>query len=125
MPANLLFEHSIDRRPDRLLRQSAEALDRVDHAQVEVLSQSRVDHGDRPLHEGAIDRLVASAEERGHFFERALRRGQTDSHLQLHAVRRGVERYRDAGATNPILTAVWGTDFERTLRAAAPVAVLS
>jgi alkanesulfonate monooxygenase SsuD/methylene tetrahydromethanopterin reductase-like flavin-dependent oxidoreductase (luciferase family) len=41
------------------------------------------------------------------------------------AVRRGVERYREAGATNPILTAVWGTDFERTLRAAAPVGVLS
>ena len=40
------------------------------------------------------------------------------------AVRRGVERYRAAGATNPILTAVWGTDFELTLRAAAPVAVL-
>jgi alkanesulfonate monooxygenase SsuD/methylene tetrahydromethanopterin reductase-like flavin-dependent oxidoreductase (luciferase family) len=40
------------------------------------------------------------------------------------AVRRGVERYREAGATNPILTAVWGTDFEQTLRAAAPVAVL-
>jgi hypothetical protein len=39
------------------------------------------------------------------------------------AVRRGVERYRDAGATNPILTAVLGTDFERTLRAAAPVGV--
>jgi alkanesulfonate monooxygenase SsuD/methylene tetrahydromethanopterin reductase-like flavin-dependent oxidoreductase (luciferase family) len=41
------------------------------------------------------------------------------------AVRRGVARYRDAGATNPILTAVWGTDFEQTLRAAAPVGVLS
>jgi alkanesulfonate monooxygenase SsuD/methylene tetrahydromethanopterin reductase-like flavin-dependent oxidoreductase (luciferase family) len=41
------------------------------------------------------------------------------------AVRRGVARYRDAGATNPILTAVWGTDFEHTLRAAAPVGVLS
>ena len=40
------------------------------------------------------------------------------------AVRRGVERYRAAGATNPLLTAVWGTDFETTLRAAAPVAVL-
>jgi alkanesulfonate monooxygenase SsuD/methylene tetrahydromethanopterin reductase-like flavin-dependent oxidoreductase (luciferase family) len=38
-------------------------------------------------------------------------------------VRRGVERYRQAGATTPILTAVWGTDFERTLRAAAPVGV--
>jgi alkanesulfonate monooxygenase SsuD/methylene tetrahydromethanopterin reductase-like flavin-dependent oxidoreductase (luciferase family) len=41
------------------------------------------------------------------------------------ALRRGVERYREAGATNPILTAVWGTDFEHTLRAAAPVAVLN
>jgi alkanesulfonate monooxygenase SsuD/methylene tetrahydromethanopterin reductase-like flavin-dependent oxidoreductase (luciferase family) len=39
-------------------------------------------------------------------------------------VRRGVERYRAAGATNPVLTVVWGTDFEATLRAAAPVAVL-
>jgi alkanesulfonate monooxygenase SsuD/methylene tetrahydromethanopterin reductase-like flavin-dependent oxidoreductase (luciferase family) len=39
-------------------------------------------------------------------------------------VRRTVQRYRAAGATNPVLTAVWGTDFESTLRAAAPVAVL-
>jgi alkanesulfonate monooxygenase SsuD/methylene tetrahydromethanopterin reductase-like flavin-dependent oxidoreductase (luciferase family) len=39
-------------------------------------------------------------------------------------VRRGVERYRAAGATNPVLTAVWGADFESTLRAAAPVAVV-
>ena len=39
-------------------------------------------------------------------------------------VRRGIDRYREAGATNPILTAVWGTDFEQTLRAAAPVGVL-
>ena len=38
-------------------------------------------------------------------------------------VRRGVERYRAAGATNPVLTAVWGTDFESTLRVAAPVAM--
>jgi hypothetical protein len=38
------------------------------------------------------------------------------------AIRRGVERYRDAGATNPVLTAILGTDFEPTLRAAAPVA---
>ena len=33
------------------------------------------------------------------------------------------ERYRAAGATNPVLTAIWGTEFEPTLRAAAPVAV--
>jgi alkanesulfonate monooxygenase SsuD/methylene tetrahydromethanopterin reductase-like flavin-dependent oxidoreductase (luciferase family) len=37
------------------------------------------------------------------------------------AVREGVQRYRDAGATNPILTAIAGTDFDATLRAAAPV----
>ena len=36
------------------------------------------------------------------------------------AVRDRVERYRQAGATNPILTAVWGSDFEQTMRAAAP-----
>jgi alkanesulfonate monooxygenase SsuD/methylene tetrahydromethanopterin reductase-like flavin-dependent oxidoreductase (luciferase family) len=34
-------------------------------------------------------------------------------------VRRGIERYRDAGATNPVLTAIHGTEFEPTLRAAA------
>jgi alkanesulfonate monooxygenase SsuD/methylene tetrahydromethanopterin reductase-like flavin-dependent oxidoreductase (luciferase family) len=39
-------------------------------------------------------------------------------------VRHSVRRYRAAGATNPVLTAIWGTDFESTLRAAAPVAVL-
>jgi alkanesulfonate monooxygenase SsuD/methylene tetrahydromethanopterin reductase-like flavin-dependent oxidoreductase (luciferase family) len=39
------------------------------------------------------------------------------------AVRRSVQRYRAAGATNPVLTAVWGTDFESTLQAAAPMAV--
>ena len=37
------------------------------------------------------------------------------------AVRRGVQRYRDAGATHPILTPVLGTDYEAALRAAAPV----
>jgi alkanesulfonate monooxygenase SsuD/methylene tetrahydromethanopterin reductase-like flavin-dependent oxidoreductase (luciferase family) len=36
------------------------------------------------------------------------------------AVRRGVERYREAGATNPIVTPIFGTDYEATLRAAAP-----
>ena len=35
------------------------------------------------------------------------------------AVRDGVQRYRDAGVTNPVLTAILGTDFEPTLRAAA------
>jgi alkanesulfonate monooxygenase SsuD/methylene tetrahydromethanopterin reductase-like flavin-dependent oxidoreductase (luciferase family) len=40
------------------------------------------------------------------------------------AIRRGVERYRDAGATNPVLTPVLGTDFEPALRAAAPIGVL-
>jgi alkanesulfonate monooxygenase SsuD/methylene tetrahydromethanopterin reductase-like flavin-dependent oxidoreductase (luciferase family) len=40
------------------------------------------------------------------------------------AVRDGVQRYRDAGVTNPVLTAILGTDFEPTLRAAvAAVAV--
>jgi alkanesulfonate monooxygenase SsuD/methylene tetrahydromethanopterin reductase-like flavin-dependent oxidoreductase (luciferase family) len=36
------------------------------------------------------------------------------------AVRRGVERYREAGATNPIVTPIFGTAYEATLRAAAP-----
>jgi alkanesulfonate monooxygenase SsuD/methylene tetrahydromethanopterin reductase-like flavin-dependent oxidoreductase (luciferase family) len=35
------------------------------------------------------------------------------------ALRRGVARYREAGATNPILTAIWDSDFEATLRAGA------
>jgi alkanesulfonate monooxygenase SsuD/methylene tetrahydromethanopterin reductase-like flavin-dependent oxidoreductase (luciferase family) len=39
------------------------------------------------------------------------------------AVRDGVQRYRDAGVTNPVLTAILGTDFEPTLRAAATAAV--
>jgi alkanesulfonate monooxygenase SsuD/methylene tetrahydromethanopterin reductase-like flavin-dependent oxidoreductase (luciferase family) len=34
-------------------------------------------------------------------------------------LRRTVERYRDAGATNPVLTAIWGTEFDATLRAGA------
>ena len=38
------------------------------------------------------------------------------------AVRAGIARYRDAGATNPVITAVWGTEFEPTLRAAARTA---
>jgi alkanesulfonate monooxygenase SsuD/methylene tetrahydromethanopterin reductase-like flavin-dependent oxidoreductase (luciferase family) len=33
-------------------------------------------------------------------------------------VRRGIERYRAAGATNPVLTGITGTDFTATLRAA-------
>ena len=33
------------------------------------------------------------------------------------AVRRGVQRYRDAGATNPVLTAITGSDFALALRA--------
>jgi alkanesulfonate monooxygenase SsuD/methylene tetrahydromethanopterin reductase-like flavin-dependent oxidoreductase (luciferase family) len=39
-----------------------------------------------------------------------------------NTVRRGVARYRDACATNPVLTAIHGTDFEPTLRAAATIA---
>jgi alkanesulfonate monooxygenase SsuD/methylene tetrahydromethanopterin reductase-like flavin-dependent oxidoreductase (luciferase family) len=39
-------------------------------------------------------------------------------------IRRGVERYRTAGATNPIVTAVLGSDYEATLRAAVPVKVV-
>ncbi len=39
------------------------------------------------------------------------------------AVRDGIQRYRDAGVTNPVVTAVLGTDFERTLRAAASAAI--
>ena len=35
------------------------------------------------------------------------------------ALRRGVARYREAGATNPVLTAIWGSDFDATLRAGA------
>lgn len=35
------------------------------------------------------------------------------------AVRLGVQRYRDAGVTNPIVTAISGTDFDLTLRSAA------
>ena len=38
------------------------------------------------------------------------------------ALRGTVQRYREAGATNPILTAIWGTDFESTLRAGVPLA---
>jgi hypothetical protein len=36
------------------------------------------------------------------------------------AIRAGVQRYRDAGATNPIVTPIFGTDYDATLRAAAP-----
>jgi alkanesulfonate monooxygenase SsuD/methylene tetrahydromethanopterin reductase-like flavin-dependent oxidoreductase (luciferase family) len=36
------------------------------------------------------------------------------------AVRRGVQRYRDAGVTQPILTPVLGTDYGSVLRVAAP-----
>jgi alkanesulfonate monooxygenase SsuD/methylene tetrahydromethanopterin reductase-like flavin-dependent oxidoreductase (luciferase family) len=39
------------------------------------------------------------------------------------AVRDGVQRYRDAGVTNPVLTAILGTDFEPTMRAAATAAM--
>jgi alkanesulfonate monooxygenase SsuD/methylene tetrahydromethanopterin reductase-like flavin-dependent oxidoreductase (luciferase family) len=35
------------------------------------------------------------------------------------AVRRGVQRYVDAGVTNPVLTAILGTDYDATLRAVA------
>jgi hypothetical protein len=38
------------------------------------------------------------------------------------AVQAGIDRYRQAGATNPVITAVWGTEFEPTLRAAAHTA---
>ncbi|WP_051342579.1 LLM class flavin-dependent oxidoreductase [Pseudonocardia spinosispora] len=34
-------------------------------------------------------------------------------------VQRGIERYRTAGATNPVITGVVGTDYSATLRAAA------
>ena len=41
------------------------------------------------------------------------------------AVRAGVERYRDAGATSPCVGPIPKTDFEATLRAAAPGRVSS
>ena len=36
------------------------------------------------------------------------------------AVRAGIQRYRDAGATSPCVGPIAGTDFEATLRAGAP-----
>jgi alkanesulfonate monooxygenase SsuD/methylene tetrahydromethanopterin reductase-like flavin-dependent oxidoreductase (luciferase family) len=36
------------------------------------------------------------------------------------AIRRGVQRYREAGVTNPIVTPIFGTDYDATMRAAAP-----
>jgi hypothetical protein len=39
------------------------------------------------------------------------------------AVQAGIARYRHAGATNPVITPVWGTEFEPTLRAAARMGV--
>jgi alkanesulfonate monooxygenase SsuD/methylene tetrahydromethanopterin reductase-like flavin-dependent oxidoreductase (luciferase family) len=48
------------------------------------------------------------------FIERLCAIGDED------AVRAGVQRYRDAGATNPIVTPIFGTDYDATLRAAAP-----
>jgi alkanesulfonate monooxygenase SsuD/methylene tetrahydromethanopterin reductase-like flavin-dependent oxidoreductase (luciferase family) len=39
------------------------------------------------------------------------------------AVQAGIARYRRAGATNPVITPVWGTEFEPTLRAAARMGV--
>jgi hypothetical protein len=36
------------------------------------------------------------------------------------AVRAGIERYQDAGTTSPCVGPIPGTDFEATLRAAAP-----
>jgi alkanesulfonate monooxygenase SsuD/methylene tetrahydromethanopterin reductase-like flavin-dependent oxidoreductase (luciferase family) len=50
------------------------------------------------------------------FIERLCAIGDAD------AIRRGVQRYRDAGATNPIVTPILGTDYDATLQAAAPVA---
>jgi len=35
-------------------------------------------------------------------------------------VRAGIRRFREVGATNPIITSVWGTDFVATMRTAAP-----
>jgi alkanesulfonate monooxygenase SsuD/methylene tetrahydromethanopterin reductase-like flavin-dependent oxidoreductase (luciferase family) len=39
------------------------------------------------------------------------------------ALRRAVARYREAGATNPILTAIWDSDFDATLRAGAELTI--
>jgi hypothetical protein len=39
------------------------------------------------------------------------------------AVRDGIQRYRGAGVTNPVVTAILGTDFEPTLRAATSAAI--
>jgi alkanesulfonate monooxygenase SsuD/methylene tetrahydromethanopterin reductase-like flavin-dependent oxidoreductase (luciferase family) len=36
-------------------------------------------------------------------------------------VRAGIRRFREAGATNPIITAIWDTDFTATMKAAATV----
>jgi hypothetical protein len=35
------------------------------------------------------------------------------------SISQGLQRYRDAGAANPMITQIWGTDFVPTLVAAA------
>src|SRR5205823_5189083 len=76
--ANLLLQESVDRRPDRFLRQRAEVLDRAEDTEVEVLAQSRVDQGDGPRAQLALIDL-ATTEEAGNLVERPLCRRQADA----------------------------------------------
>src|SRR5437868_15388174 len=48
VPADLVAEQTVDRRPDRLLRQRPELLDRADHTQVQLLALSGIDNRHRP-----------------------------------------------------------------------------
>ena len=46
---NEFAEQTIDRRPNRFLRQRPKLLDRTDHSEIEILAQAGVDDGYRPL----------------------------------------------------------------------------
>src|SRR5215813_15257751 len=79
MIRDFLSEKSVNRRPDRFLRQRAEVLHRADDAQIEVLPQAGVDDGDRAWLRLSLRAALASAEETGHLVERSLGRRQADA----------------------------------------------
>src|SRR5262249_54614868 len=87
MPANLVADEAIDRRPDRFLRQRPKLLDGTDDAQIEVLAQPGIDdcHGAwMPVTFGI---RFAATEIAGDFFQRTLRRRQADAHETLQLQR--------------------------------------
>src|SRR6516164_7213015 len=108
MARNLAGNQAIDRWPDGLLRQRAEAIDRADDPQIEVLSKAGIDDRDRPFAQRAACVRFEAAEVSGGFFKRSLRGGQSDASERPRA--EGGEAFEQQGKEHAALVRAQSVD---------------